>query len=211
MSSDSLVTVDGVTIRGDGSHGNPLRVAGGESGEVGPAGPPGRDGRDGLDGSDGAVGTAGPAGPPGATGPEGPVGPAGLTGPTGPASPIFGVATSPLRALGVPFRPSSTLGTLVIYSVTVFAGISGGSGLGSVGRIELRSDASGTPTTVRASTGSTLISSPNTVPPGVTLTAGGQFVLVYVVPAGHFVEIAGVPGQGSPTFFLDAATEIPIG
>jgi hypothetical protein len=101
---------------------------------------------------------------------------------------------------------------MCIYSVSVFTSITGGTGLGSVGRVELRSDASDPPTTVQCSSGSTLTSSPNTVPGGVTFTTGGQWVLVYVVPTSHFVELVGVAGQSTPApvFSLDLSTEIPF-
>lgn len=177
--SGVLVTVDGTTIRGDGSAENPIHVVGGV----------------------------------GSTGPTGPTGPMGPTGPTGPTGATFGAATHPSRTLGTPFQPSTTHQTLCIYSITVLTSITGNVGLGSVGRVELRSDAANPPTTVQCSSGGTLTANPNTIPAGVSFTTAGQFVLSFVVPANHFVELVGVAGQSTPApgISLDFATEIPFG
>jgi hypothetical protein len=118
---------------------------------------------------------------------------------------------SPARLLNTPFQPSLTNQTWVTCSVSVFTTIQGGVGLGAVGRVELRSDAVNPPTTVRASSGSTLTSVPNTVPAGESFTTGGQWQLSWIVPAGDFVELVGVPGQDAPVFTLDISWEIPIG
>jgi hypothetical protein len=98
-----------------------------------------------------------------------------------------------------------------MYSVSVFTTLVGAVGLGAVGRIELRSDAANPPTTVRASTGGSLTSIPNTLTAGVTISTVTQGELTYVVPVGHFVEIASSPGQDTPIFTLDVVTEIPVG
>jgi hypothetical protein len=98
-----------------------------------------------------------------------------------------------------------------MYSVSVFTALTGGVGLGAAGRIQLRSDASNPPVTVRASGGGSLASAPNTIPPGVTILTLTQFELTCIVPAGDFVELAGVAGQDTPTFSIEFVTEIPIG
>lgn len=147
------------------------------------------------------------------TAPTGPTGPTEPTGQTGATALAVEALASPARTLDTSFQPSSTNQTFVTYSVTVVTSLKGGSGLGGVARIELRSDASNPPTTVRASGGGSLTSIPNTVPAGVTITTAVQVALTYVVPAGHFVKIASVGGQGSPTltaFSLDVVTEIPV-
>jgi hypothetical protein len=97
-----------------------------------------------------------------------------------------------------------------MYSVSVFTTLVGAVGLGAVGHVELRSDAVNPPTTVRASTGGSLTSIPNTLTAGVTINTVTQAQLTYVVPVGDFVEIVGVPGQDTPIFLLDFVTEIPI-
>jgi hypothetical protein len=98
-----------------------------------------------------------------------------------------------------------------MYSVTVITTLTGGVGLGAAGRIELRSDAGNPPVTVRASGGGSLTSIPNTVPAGEVINTATQFELTYVVPAGDFVVLASVPGQDTPVFSIEFATEIPIG
>ena len=78
--SEILVNVDGRTIAGDGSEGNPLHAIGGLVGPAGPAGsagPPGPRGPTGVPGPEGLTGRAGAAGTTGPAGPPGPAGPAG--------------------------------------------------------------------------------------------------------------------------------------
>jgi hypothetical protein len=98
-----------------------------------------------------------------------------------------------------------------MYSVTVLTTIIGGVGVGAAGRIELRSDPGNPPVTVRASGGGSIISVPNTVPPGVTIITAWQGELTYIVQAGDFVELVGVAGQDAPVFSIEFSTEIPIG
>jgi hypothetical protein len=158
------------------------------------------------------TGVTGPTGAIGLTGPTGPTGATGSTGATGPTGAIaFGAPASPARVLNTSFQPSLTRQTFVMYSVSVLTTLVGAVGLGAVGRIELRSDAANPPTTVRASTGGSITSSPNTLTAGVTINTAVQTELTYIVPVGHFVEIASVSGQDTPTFFLDFVTEIPVG
>lgn len=93
-----------------------------------------------------------------------------------------------------------------MYSVRILSDVTVAGG--QQGHVELRSDASNPPTTVRARIAGGIT---GTVVVGVSLTDTAEDELTYVVPVSHFVELVTVNETGTPTFTLEATTEIPIG
>lgn len=97
--------------------------------------------------------------------------------------------TTPSRALGTAFQPSTVRPTEVTYSARIVTVLTG------VGRVELVSDSSNPPTTVRA----------RVAGGGATNTAEAE--LHYQVRAGDYVLLRSVTESGSPTYTLTTQTE----
>ena len=113
--------------------------------------------------------------------------------------------SSPSRSLGTAFQPSATRPTFVSYSGRIVSQItlSGGQS----GRIELRSDASNPPTTVRARVAG---GATGTVVAGVSQSDTAEAPLSYIVPAGHFVLLQSVNETSTPTYSIGAQVEIVL-
>lgn len=110
--------------------------------------------------------------------------------------------STPSRTLGTAFRPSVSRLIVVYYSARVSTPltISGG----AVGRVELLSDSSNPPTTVRArvacgSTGAVLV--------GTSTATLCESELHYLVPIGDYVLLQSVTESGSPTYSINAQSE----
>lgn len=144
----------------------------------------------------------GPQGPTGATGATGATGSTGSQGPAG----FSGITVNtPSRSLNSDFQPSSTLPTMVFYTVELIctANLSGG----ETATVELRSDSASTPTTVR-----TTVRNANSVSLAIALTLVNTHVgvLSYIVPAGHNVRLVS-SATGSPTITLLSSVEVALG
>lgn len=155
-------------------------------GPQGIQGPPGADGDDGAQGIQGIQGIQGVQGVPG----------------------ILGSVTpsTPARTLGsAGYQPSTTKPVLVIYSVqiTCTASLAGAQD----GKVELRSDANSTPTTVRA-----VAQNRNSVALAIALTVINEqtTTLVYLVPAGHYVRLVSTQTAGTPAFAIISQVEIEL-
>lgn len=118
-------------------------------------------------------------------------------------APVLAVTPStPSRSLGTAFQPSSTAVVSAHYSVQIDSTLTVTGG--AAGRIELLSDGSNPPTTIRASvpgglTGTAVLGL------SVTATAGGE--LSYDVPAGDYVLLRSVTVSGTPTYTITHQTE----
>lgn len=190
----------------------------GDKGDVGPAGPTGLigpqgpQGSIGLQGPKGDKGDTGPQGPTGATGPTGLTGETGQTGPkgdtgaTGPAGLGTVTPSTPTRAIGTAFRPSTTKATLCTYSVQVQAAtpLLAGSATATV---ELISDANATPTTVRARAS---VGQQVGLAVSVAITDSNVIPLSYIVPAGHYVLLKSTT-TGTASTSIVAQTEETLG
>lgn len=120
-----------------------------------------------------------------------------------PVSPPFTVsASTPSRTLNSNFQPSTTKATFVSYSVNISctANLSGG----QTSTVELRSDASATPSTVRGTAANS-----NSVALAIALTVVNSQTtsLGFVVPAGHYVR---VNSTGTCTASLVSQTEVAL-
>lgn len=145
---------------------------------------------------------------PAGMGPTGATGPQGATGATGPAGDGFGTLTpaSNSRTIGgTAFQPSSTRPTFVSYSARVVSTIS--LVAGQAGRVELRSDSSNPPATVRARVAGGIS---GTLSVGLVVSDTAEGPLSYIVPAGHYVQLVSVNEVGTPTFTLPAQVEIVL-
>lgn len=184
----------------------------GPRGEIGPAGPAGPQGTQGVKGDKGDKGDTGPQGPTGATGPTGLTGETGQTGPkgdtgaTGPAGLGTVTPSTPTRAIGTAFRPSTTKATLCTYSVQVQAAtpLLAGSATATV---ELLSDANATPTTVRARAS---VGQQVGLTVSVAITDSNVIPLSYIVPAGHYVLLKSTT-TGTASTSIVAQTEETLG
>ena len=78
---------------------------------------------------------------------------------------------------------------------------------GARGRVELRSDASNPPSTVRARVGGGVEA---TLTIGLNVTDTAEGALSFTVPAGHYVLIQDVDEVGAPTQTLTAQAEITL-
>lgn len=178
----------------------------GATGPTGPQGPKGDTGQSGPAGPTGPKGDTGPAGAKGDTGPTGATGAKGDTGASGPAG--FGTVTptTPTRAFGTAFRPSTDKATLVAYSVKtqVTNPLLVGT---STGTVRLLSDANNPPTTERGRAEAT---SGVGITVSIALTTSNTAVLSYIVPAGHYVLLQST-GAGTFTNSLVAQTEETLG
>lgn len=114
--------------------------------------------------------------------------------------------STPTRVLGTAFQPSTTKQVLVSYSVkiTCTASLAGGQD----GKIELLSDASNPPTTVRATA-----QNQNSVSLAIALTAvnAQTLQLSYWTPPGHFVLLKSTQTTGTPTFSIINQVEQTFG
>lgn len=138
---------------------------------------------------------------------KGPTGSAGSVGPQGPAG--FSTVTpnsSPGRSLNTVFQPSTTNAVAVFYDVDVTAGLSLSGG--TTGRVQLLSDASNPPTTIRRNMGN---GNSGALTIGLSLNQLVTMGLSYIVPIGHFVKLVTVNTTGTPTFSLAAQTEEVLG
>lgn len=106
------------------------------------------------------------------------------------------------RVLGTPFQPSTTRPTLVCFSLRVLSAISVLGG--QAGRIELRSDANATPSTVRARVAGGLT---GTAVVGLALTDISEGTITYLVPPGDYVLFQSVNETGTPTYSITAQGE----
>lgn len=173
---------------------NPLVV--GPQGIQGPTGAQGAAGPTGASGSTGAQGVAGPTGPTGGTGSQGAKGDPGDG---------FGTLTPTVSTRtigGSPFQPSTTRNAFVTYTARVVSNLSLSGG--AVGRVELRSDASNPPTTVRARVAG---GNSGTLTIGLNTNDTAEAPMSYIVPVGHFVQIVSVNESGTPTYTLPVQCE----
>lgn len=137
-------------------------------------------------------------------GPQGEPGEQGEQGPQGDPGEGFGTITlnTPSRTLGTAFQVSTTRPALVSYSARVVSALSLAGG--QAGRVELRSDASNPPTTVRQRVAGGLT---GTVVVGVAMSDTAEGTMTYLVPAGHYVLLQSVNETGTPTYSLPAQVE----
>lgn len=155
------------------------------------------------------TGPTGPTGATGATGPTGATGSAGTTGATGSQGPAgFSTVTpsTPTRAIGTVFQPSATNAVLGMYSIQISctASLTGG----QAGQVQLLSDASNPPTTVRAT-----IANQNTsgLTIGLTVVNNQTTTLPYLVPIGHYVKLVSTNTTGTPSYTMVSQTEEVLG
>lgn len=117
--------------------------------------------------------------------------------PSTPRDPSTAVPSTPSRVLNTPFQPSTTNAVMVFYTIsiactsTILAS--------QTGLVQLKSDASATPTTVRSRASNTL--------GGVAASNTEECVLCYLVPAGHFVNLV---SSGAATIAITAQTEVTL-
>lgn len=140
-----------------------------------------------IKGPTGSSGGVGQTGPTGATG-------ASITGPTGPGFQLGATVTpSPLRALNSTFQPHLTKPVVVRYpiSITISATVL----VGQTGSVELRSDASNPPTTVKD-----IVTETTNLGLVITQTSV-QFVTCLVNP-GHYVRLV---TSGAATISIGSA------
>lgn len=109
--------------------------------------------------------------------------------------------SAPGRALDTNFQPSTSRPTLVIYTVRI-AGVATANLTG--GRIELRSDSAGTPTTIRCQARSSW----KVTGALTTFAQAADTVLTYLVPVNDFVRLVTTTENGAPIFTLIDQTEI---
>lgn len=131
---------------------------------------------------------------------------ASLKGDTGPAGLGTVTPSTPARAIGTAFRPSTTKATLCIYSVKtqVTNPLLVGT---STSMVRLLSDAAATPTTERARVEAT---SGVGITVTIALTTSNTATLVYLVPAGHYVLLSQTIA-GTGTASIVSQCEIALG
>jgi len=107
-------------------------------------------------------------------------------------------ASTPSRAIGTAFQPSSTKVTNCTYSVNIQCS---SLLLGNAsGKIELLSDAANPPTTVRATVAQSIS--------GVlSLVNGNTQPLAYKVPIGHYVLLKSTTASGTVAYSIVSQTE----
>lgn len=109
------------------------------------------------------------------------------------------VATSaPSRSINTAFQPSTTHTVLGHWSVRIATAVTVLTG--SQGRVELRSDSSNPPTTVRARCAGGSAA-------GVTLSSVTECEMTYAVPIGDWVRLFSVDEAGTPTYSVTAVAE----
>lgn len=109
--------------------------------------------------------------------------------------------TRPIGTAPASFQPDTGRPCFVSYSIQITQAV----GANPVtGRVELRSDANSTPTTVRA-----IARQSGDVGGLLTnLTQSVTIPISYWVPAGHYVRLVEVNEAGTPTYALSCQTEI---
>lgn len=172
-------------------------------------GPTGMQGLQGLPGVTGPTGSAstvtGPTGATGAsstvTGPTGGIGATGATGPVGPASVSASIPTLTLGAAAVQLH--ATKPVLLICSISISAALSLSGG--QSGTVQLISDASSTPSTVRdeVSLGNT-----GTLVLGVAINNAQTASVTFLLPAGWYVKLA---SSGTATMSITRQSAITMG
>lgn len=113
--------------------------------------------------------------------------------------------STPSRSIGSAFQPSTTQPTYVSYALRVVSSITLSGG--QAGRIELRSDSSNPPSTVR---GRVAGGATGTVVVGVSMSDTAEGTISYIVPAGHYVLLQSVNETGTPTYSINSQVEIPL-
>ncbi len=113
------------------------------------------------------------------------------------------VASTPSRTLGTAFRPSTNRLSLVTFSASADCTITLSGG--QEGRVELLSDSSNPPTTIRSDV--TGCKNTGTVVVGVTVVVGTRGTASYLVPAGDFVLLRTVNVTGTPSYAITRQTE----
>lgn len=167
----------------------------GPAGSQGPKGDTGLQGPVGAAGADGATGAQGPKGDTGAQGAKGD------TGATGPAGLGTITPSTPSRSLNTTFQPSATKAVLTSYSIQLSVTNPLLVGTSSA-QVQLLSDSSNPPTTVRATAG---ISSGVGITVTLALTTGNTIPVTYIVPAGHYVRLVSTTtGTGSASIAAQA-------
>lgn len=140
------------------------------------------------------------------TGPQGPAGPTGATGSQGPAGFSTVTPSTPTRTIGTAFQPSTTNAALCLYSIQIActASLIGG----QAGQVQLLSDASNPPTTIRAT-----IANQNTsgLTIGLTVVNNQTAMLTYLVPSGHYVKLVSTNTTGTPSYSMVSQTEEVLG
>lgn len=113
---------------------------------------------------------------------------------------IYGVIStaSPTRIIGTTFQPSVTRSIKGNWSVRVATSTT--LILGSIGRVELRSDSSSPPTTVRARCAGGDAA-------GLTVNHVTECQFSYTVPLGDYVRLVSVDEAGTPTYTVTAVAE----
>lgn len=148
---------------------------------------------------------AGPVGVQGATGATGNIGVPGGTGSTGSTGATGTITTTPAtttRTFNTTFQPSAVNPTLVSYTVQIVANFSlTGS---QTGTVQLLSDSSNPPTTVRAVVSSGLS---GTIAIGLNMNNTQVGPLPYIVPAGDFVLLT---SSGSAAITMLAQVEVTL-
>lgn len=123
-----------------------------------------------------------------------------------PAGSLTVTPSTPTRTLGTAFQPSTTKPVLCIYSIQIActASLTGG----QAGQVQLLSDASNPPTTVRAT-----IANQNTsaLTIGLTVVNNQTATLPYLVPVGHYVKLVSTNTTGTPTYTMVSQTEEALG
>jgi hypothetical protein len=107
------------------------------------------------------------------------------------------------RTLNTVFQPSTTRPVLLIYTIRITTS-TGGS---AEGLVQLLSDTSNPPTTVRCS-----VDNGNGIA-GISLATISSFqngVLVYMVPPNQYVKLLTTNVSGTPSFMLEQQTEISL-
>lgn len=175
----------------------------GIQGTKGDAGSQGIKGDTGLTGSQGIQGTAGTNGTNGATGSTGSQGTTGATGPAGLGTVI---PSTPTRVLGAAFQPNASKATLCSYSISLSVTnplIAGN----STAQVQLLSDSSNPPTTVRSTVAA---GSSVSIAVAIALTTSNTTPLDYIVPAGHYVKLVSTT-SGTASASIVAQTEETLG
>lgn len=133
-----------------------------------------------------------------------PRGDTGLTGPAGLGTVTPAVSTRTIGSAG--FQTNATKAVAVSYSITCTATTAALAGTSSV-VVQLLSDANPTPTTVRAQTGASAVT---TLAIALGLTTGQTIPLDYIVPPGHYVRLVSTI-VGTATAAIAAQTEETLG
>lgn len=147
------------------------------------------------------AGPQGPVGPQGDPGPQGIQGDPGATGATG-LPDITSVTSAPGRALDTNFTPHATRPTQVQYTIRIACSVSlGGS---QTGTVELRSDTSTPPATIRDRVS---LTHGLGLGVGVNSNVSTDSVLSYLVPPAHNVRLV---SSGAATITLVDQTEVVL-